>query len=486
MQPLKVLLLSAEVAPFAKTGGLADVCGALPKALAALGHEVRVVMPAYEGIETALRTGKYGVRAYPITLRVPMNRELVPAGVLDTTLPGSEVPIFFLAERQRFGNRPFLYGYPDDAYRFAFFSRAALDLMVAALGWRPDVVHAHDWHAAPAVTWLATAGQGDSRYANLPTVYTIHNLMHQGQANWRALDYLGVRSPRLVEERPGDVNFMARGIYHATMISTVSPTYAREIMNRDGGFGLDGLLRYRHFDVHGILNGLDYEVWDPSSDPYLAAAFDAGCLERRLINKRALQARAGLPRRDDVPLVAMVTRLDAQKGLDIIGHVLHLLMNNHAGEAQCVVLGSGSAVYENMLRHLAGYHRGRMTAFLGYDAELAPLIYGGSDLFLMPSLFEPCGLGQLIAMRYGSVPVVRGTGGLADTVRPGVTGFVFTNYSSEDFWNTLREALHIYRVDKESWRAMQRAGMNGDYSWDTSARAYQQVYEWAIARVRGG
>jgi starch synthase len=485
VQPLKVLLLSAEVAPFAKTGGLADVCGALPKALAALGHEVRVVMPAYEGIETALRTGKYGVRAYPITLRVPMNRELVPAGVLDTTLPGSDVPIYFIAERQRFGNRPFLYGYADDAYRFAFFSRAALDLTIAALGWRPDVVHAHDWHAAPAIAWLTTAGQSDSRYAALPTIYTIHNLMHQGQASWRALDYLGVRAPRLVEERPGDVNFMARGIYHATMISTVSPTYAREIMNREGGFGLDGLLRHRHFDVHGILNGLDYEVWDPATDRYLAATFDAGCLERRLVNKRALQARAGLPRRDDVPLVAMVTRLDAQKGLDITGHVLHLLMNQHAGEAQCVVLGSGSAVYENMLRHLAGHHRGRMTAFIGYDAELAPLIYGGSDLFLMPSLFEPCGLGQIIAMRYGSVPVVRGTGGLADTVRPGVTGFTFGNYSADDFWNTLQEALHIYRVDKESWRAMQRAGMSGDYSWETSARAYQQVYEWAIARVRG-
>jgi starch synthase len=181
----------------------------------------------------------------------------------------------------------------------------------------------------------------------------------------------------------------------------------------------------------------------------------------------------------------MVTRLDGQKGLDITGHVLHLLLNGHAGEAQCVVLGSGEACYEGMLRHLAGYHRERMTAFIGYDAELAPLIYGGSDLFLMPSLFEPCGLGQLIAMRYGSVPVVRATGGLADTVRPGVTGFTFDGYSADDFWNALRGALHIYRVDPEGWRAMQRQGMASDYSWATSARAYQQVYEWAIARTRG-
>ena len=484
MPPLKILLLSAEVAPFAKAGGLADVCGSLPKALAALGHEVRVVMPAYDTIEAALRVGKNGVRAYPLTLRVPMARDMVPAGVLDSTLPGSEVPVYFIAERQRFGDRPFFYGYPDDPYRFAFFSRAALDLVIAALGWRPDVVHAHDWHTAPAVAWLATAGQDDPRYANLPTLYTIHNLMHQGQANWRVLDYLGVRTQRLVEERPGDVNFMARGIYHATMISTVSPTYAREIMTWDGGSGLDRLLRHRHFDVHGILNGLDYEVWDPASDPNLAAPFDADTLGKRILNKRALQARAGLPERDDVPLVAMVTRLDAQKGLDITGHVLHLLMNNHAGEAQCVVLGSGAVVFERMMRHLADHHRGRMAAFLTYDAELAPLLYAGSDIFLMPSLFEPCGLGQLIAMRYGAVPVVRGTGGLADTVRAGVTGFTFVNYSADSFWNTLQEALYIYRVDKESWRAMQRAGMASDSSWETSARAYQQVYEWAIARVR--
>ena len=250
--------------------------------------------------------------------------------------------------------------------------------------------------------------------------------------------------------------------------------------------GLDGLLRSRHFDVHGILNGLDYQVWNPATDAHLAATFDADTIERRRENKRALQRRAGLAERDDVPLVAMVTRLDFQKGLDITGHALHLLMNHHAGEAQCVVLGAGAAHWENMLRHLGGYHHGRMAAFIGYDAELAPLIYGGSDIFLMPSLFEPCGLGQLLAMRYGSVPVVRATGGLADTVRDSVTGFTFDNYNADDFWNALGKAIYIYRVDPDSWRAIQRKGMTSDYSWETSARAYQQVYEWAIARVRGG
>jgi starch synthase len=484
VQRLKILMLSAEVAPFAKAGGLADVCGSLPKALAALGHDVRLVMPAYQPIEMASQTGHQGVHAHPLTLHVPMGTGTIPAGVLEATLPGSDVPIYFIAEQHRFGWRPFFYGYLDDAERFAFFSRAALDLAVAALGWRPDVVHAHDWHTAPAITWLATAGQCDRRYAGLPTLYTIHNLMHQGTAPWSIFNYLGLVTHSLPQERYGEVNFMARGIYHATMINTVSPTYAREILGWEGGCGLDGLLRHRHFDVHGILNGLDYEVWDPATDRHLAATFDVDSLERRRVNKRALQARAGLPERD-VPLVAMVTRLDKQKGLDITGHVLHLLMNGYAGEVQGIVLGAGWPQYEEMLRHIAGYHRDKLTAFYGYDAQLAPLIYGGSDIFLMPSLFEPCGLGQLIAMRYGAVPVVRATGGLADTVRPGTTGFTFPNYSADDFWNCLQEALYVLRVDPENWRALQTRGMSSDYSWEASARAYQQVYEWAIARVRG-
>ena len=485
MQPLKILFLSAEVAPFGKAGGLADVCGSLPKALAALGHDVHVVMPAYSSVEAALHTGKLGVRPHPLTLQVPMGSGPVPAGVLEATLPGSNVPIYFIAERNLFGNRPFFYGYQDDAHRFAFFSRAALDLTVAALGWRPDVVHAHDWHAAPAVTWLATAGQRDPRYAGMPTVYTVHNLAHQGTAPWNVFQYLGLLTHGLREERYGEVNFMARGIYHSTMITTVSPTYAREILHWEGGCGLNGLLNHRHFDLHGILNGLDCDVWNPATDKHLASLFDAATLERRRDNKRALQARAGLPERDDIPLVGMVTRLDKQKGLNITGHVLHLLMNGHAGEAQCVVLGAGAAYYENMLRHLAGFHKEKMTAFIGYDAELAPLLYGGSDIFLMPSLFEPCGLGQMIAMRYGSVPVVRATGGLADTVQTYVTGFTFGQYGADEFWHALREAIYLYRHDPDNWRSMQRKGMNTDFSWETSARAYQNVYEWAIARTRG-
>jgi starch synthase len=480
---MRVLLLASEVAPFAKTGGLADVAGSLPIALAALGHDVRVVMPAYQSIEAAAQAGRWRLTLDPVQLRVPIGGGLVDAGVFRAELPGTNVPVYFIAERHLF-DRPSLYGYDDDAYRFSFFSRAALDLLIGAWGWRPDVVSAHDWHAAPAIAWLATAGQADERYRNLPTVLTIHNLMHQGRGPRQVLGYLGASGPGLIEEGPNETNFMARGIYHATMVTTVSPTYAQEILTPEYGERLDGLLRYRHFDVHGILNGLDYSVWDPSKDAQLAAAYSAETLDRKAENKRALQARLGLPAAD-VPLVSMVTRLDAQKGLDITGHVVHLLLNAFAGEAQFVLLGSGAAVFEGMFRQLAGYHTSKMAAILKYDAGLAPLIYGASDVFLMPSRFEPCGLGQMIAMRYGAVPVVRATGGLVDSVHDGDTGFSFGPYSVEAFWNALTRALGLYYSDRAAWRAMVLRDMAADFSWAQSARGYEQVFTWAISRMRG-
>jgi starch synthase len=484
MAPLRILCLAAEVAPFAKTGGLGDVVGALPKALAALGHDVRIVIPAYRFIEDAAHGGHAGIGITPLILNVPIDGRTIPAGVFQAVLPSSAVRVYFIAERSLYA-RPDVYGYPDDPYRFAFFNRAALDLLIAALGWRPDIVHAHDWHASAAVLWLATGTASDERYRGIPTVLTIHNLLHQGLAPADVLRYLGIDATHLFEERPGEINMLAQAIFRATMINTVSPTYSREILTPLGGAGLDGLLRYRHFDVHGILNGLDYDVYDPAKDPLLATRFDVHTLDRRRENTRALQAHLGLPQRDDVPMVAMVSRLDRQKGFDIVGHALHLLLNGHAGDAQVVVLGTGSQGYEAMLRHLAEYHRDKMTVVLGYNGELASLVYGGSDMFLMPSLFEPCGIGQMIAMRYGSVPVVRATGGLADTVFDGVSGFTFHEYSVDDLWDAMRRAMYIYRNDHESWRAMQLAGMQRDLSWSASARGYQQLYEWAIARLRG-
>lgn len=471
---LKILFISAEVAPFAKTGGLGDIGGSLPKALKAMGHDVRVVMPAYQKIEA----GYPGVEPMDHTFIVHTGVGDMRAGVFQGKLPDSDVPVYFVAEWNMF-NRPSLYGYWDDAYRFAFFSKAALEL-VQSLNWRPDVLHAHDWHTAPAITWLATSGQAEDFFRGIPSIFTIHNLAHQGKTNWYIMDYLRIVTHGLLEEAYGEVNFMARGIYHATLVNTVSPTYAREIMTYEGGAGMDGLLRHRQYDLHGILNGLDYDEWNPATDTHLAANYDVAHLENRIHNRRALQARAGLPQIDNIPLVAMVSRLDWQKGLDIMGHVVHLLMNGYSGPAQFVVLGTGAAHYESMFASFANYHRDKMTAFLAYDASLAPLIYAGSDIFLMPSLFEPCGLGQLISMRYGCVPLVRATGGLADTVQDGITGFSFFHYSADAFWHALQRAIYVYNVDKPLWQQIQRNGMMADYSWKKSALGYQQLYDWAV------
>lgn len=473
----KILFISAEVAPYAKTGGLGDIGGSLPIALQAMGHDVRVVMPAYRNIEA----GYPGVEVLPWLLDVPLGAGILKAGVFGGTLPNSDVPVYFIAEQSLF-RRPQIYGYDDDAYRFAFFSVAAMQL-IPALEWKPDVIHAHDWHTAPALTWLATAGQGFEMFRGIASIFTIHNLAHQGRAPWQIFDYMGVISHGLSEEGFGEVNFMARGIYHATMVNTVSPTYAREIMTREGGAGLDGLLRHRSYDVHGILNGLDYDAWNPATDGRIASQFDTTHMEQRLHNRRALQARLNLPQKDDIPLVAMVTRLDWQKGMDITGHVIHLLMNGFAGDAQFVLLGTGAAQYEHMFASLASYHRDKMSAYLDYDANLAPLIYAGSDMFLMPSLFEPCGLGQLIAMRYGSVPIARATGGLVDTVQDGLTGFLFQDYNSDAFWQAMQRAIYVYNVDKVRWQQIQRQGMMADFSWERSAQGYQQLYTWAIART---
>ena len=475
---LKILFISAEVDPFAKTGGLGDVGGSLPKALKAMGHDIRVVMPAYQKIEDGAFPG---VTALPMQLDVPIDGSLVPAGVFEGKLPGSEVPIYFIANWHLY-KRPSLYGYWDDPYRFAFFSRAALEL-AKTLDWRPDVVHGQDWHAAPALTWLATAGRGDEFFHPMPTVFTIHNLAIQGNTNWHLFDYMGIQTHSLAEEPFGEVNLMARGIYHSTMVNTVSPTYALEIMTEEGGAGMDGLLRHRAYDLHGILNGIDYDTWNPASDPNVPVPFTVDTLDARIGNRRALQERAGLPQRDDIPLIAMVSRLTWQKGLDLMGPVIHQLMSGFSGEAQFVLLGTGDYEYENMFATMASHHPEKMTAVLAYEADLAPLIYAGSDIFLMPSLFEPCGLGQLIAMRYGSVPLVRYTGGLADTVREPQTGFVFHNFSAEDFWHALQRAIYVYNMDKPLWREIQKTGMNSEFSWEQSAIGYQQLYDWAIART---
>ena len=473
---MKILFISAEVYPFAKRGGLADVVGSLPKELVKMGHDVRVVIPAYNDIERNYATGDLDIEPMPIHLSVQVDGIYTEAGAFSGKLPGTEIPIYFIAHQLLLG-RPEIYGYPDDVYRFAFFSKAGLQLMVETLDWTPDIVHAHDWHTAPAVTWLATAGQSDQRYADIKTLFTIHNLAHHGKAKWHIFNYLQLHTHSLEEEAYDEVNFMGRGIYHAHKVNTVSPTYAGEIVTRAGGTGLSGLLQHRGSDVSGILNGLDTEVWNPAKDKNLKARFSAGKIAPRKKNKAELQKQLGLELNPDVPMMAMISRLDHQKGLDLMGEVVYRLMEGESGPVQMVLLGSGQPEYEEMFRQFADRYPGKMAAVFAYRADLAPLIYGGSDMFLMPSLFEPCGLGQLISMRYGSVPIVRATGGLADTVEDGETGFVFDTYTTNSFWHAVQRAVYVYNTDQPLWKKIQKSGMKQDFSWGQSALRYEQLYK---------
>lgn len=469
------MFISAEVAPFAKTGGLGDVAGSLPLALKAQGHDVRVVMPAYKEIEQGEIAG---FRPMEGTLMVPVGGEWRPAGVFEGRLPNSDVPVYAIAEWNLF-NRDRIYGYHDDAERFAFFSRAAFELM-HALEWYPQILHANDWHACPAIFWLKTAGQADKRLRNIRTLLTIHNLGHQGTTSWDITNYLHIQTHSLAEEPYGMINLMARGIYHADAITTVSPTYANEIMTREGGWGLEGLLRFRENRLFGIVNGIDTDRWNPADDDRLPHHFDVNTLDQRIAVRHALQDQLGLPRWDNVPLVALISRLDYQKGLDITGEVIHRLMTHWAGEAQFVVLGSGAPEYENMFRQLEAKYGYKMRAILEYNAGLAPLIYGGSDMFLMPSRFEPCGLSQILSMRYGCLPVVRATGGLVDTVDEGVTGFKFYDYTVDAFWEALARAIYVYNVDKQRWAWMQHSAMMRDLSWTRSANKYVELYNFML------
>ncbi len=498
---MKVLFLSVEVAPLAKAGGLADVAGSLPVALRALGHDVRVAMPAYSFIDRAafglepvrehLHVSFAGGTQEAQLLRGAIgNKHPLSASGEEQTSEVSEIPLIsrhpsadfgslpplYLVDQPAYFDRDNIYGYDDDAQRFLFFCRAALRA-VQALNWVPDVVHCNDWHSGAVPVWISDDNFAGSFFARTATVYTIHNLAYQGVFPASVWDVTG--EPAV---DPGEfVNFMALGIGHAGAITTVSPTYAREILTPQRGEGLHDLLRSRLSRLHGILNGLDVTVFDPANDPALVRQFDADHLEDRAANKHALQKRLALVEGDHF-LLGMVSRLADQKGFDLLIEALPNLLSDT--EVQFVLLGAGDSDYAARLTELAHRFPRQVSINLGYDAILAQHIYAGSDAFLMPSRYEPCGLGQMIALRYGSVPIVRATGGLADTVQdfePATgegTGFVFRPYEAGALLDAIRRAHHA-SGDRNIWRALQRRGMSADFSWDSSARKYAAVYEEA-------
>lgn len=480
---LKVLLLAAEVVPLARVGGVGDVVGALPKALAALGHDVRVMMPRYGSI----RSDQFSFQTVGEPFPVPVGRDQELVTLVTTLLDGG-VPVYLVWDEKFFFRRDKVYGFDDDPQRFTFFGRAVIAAL-KVIGWQPDVIHGHGWQTALVPTWLAVEGRREPFYRDIATVHTIHNLAHQGMAGRLILTFAALedRVRHLPVERPGMVNWMAQGIAHADIVSTVSPTYARQILEPEWGQGLDPLLRERRKRLCGVLNGIDTDLWNPTTDPHIAQPFDARHLEARALNKAALQEEAGLPVRDDMPLLGVVSHLVEYRGFDIMEPALDRLLE---GDVQFVLMGKGELKYHRRFRRLERDHPDKVKVYLKMGALPAQHIYAGADCFLMPSHFEPCGLGQMMAMRYGCVPVVRATGGLADTVvdyhaqpKKG-TGFTFAEYTAETFLATLERALRAWQ-DREVWQELQRRGMRKDFSWKRSARKYVKLYRKAIQLHKG-
>ena len=479
-EPLKILLVSAEVAPFAKVGGLADVAGALPKALRAMGHDVRVVMPRYGSIDSE----KYGLRRIVTNLGVPLAHQPVNADVLEGRI-GDDVPIYFIDNPQFFG-REGMYGFWDDDARFIYFSRAALE-MLRPIGFQPDVIHVNDWHTAVIPNMLARLYAGDPLYADIATVLTIHNLAFQGVFGYGTLHLADLEQWGLIKTGiPGlddIVNLLGRGLYFADAVNTVSNRYAEEILTPEYGEKMDPLLRVFRGKLRGIINGIDYQVFNPATDGSLAARYDVSTIEKKLENKLALQQEVGLLQDAAIPVIGLISRLYDQKGLDLIANIMWGLMRLNL---QLVVLGAGDARYEELFRANARDNPLKVSATIGFKPVLAQHIYAGADLFLMPSRFEPCGLGQLISLRYGTIPIVRATGGLADTiddwdpVRQTGNGFVFSAYDHWDLFAQVVRALETFR-QPVLWRRLQANAMATDVSWANSAEKYVRLYRTAMA-----
>jgi len=479
--PLRILMLAAEVVPFAKTGGLADVAGALPKAIRALGHDIRVAMPRYGRINP----DTFQLQEVVPPFDVPIRHTTEPASILQATI-GPDIPVY-MVENAKYFDREGIYMYPDDADRFIFYCRAALEAL-KHLEWQPDVIHCHDWHTAIVPNWLKTVYQGDPFFADIVAVYTIHNLAYQGIFGYRVLESAGIDEwgfqyhPEMADLNEV-VDLMARGIYWADLVSTVSETYAHEILTPAYGERLDPLLRDRRDRLFGILNGIDYETANPATDPYIAVSYDASTLDRRLENKLALQREAKLPEDTEVPLIGIISRLTDSKGFDILSDVIDHILDLGV---QFVLMGTGEQHYHDLFSRMVQQYPRQAAIFLTFNAPLAQRIYAGSDMFLMPSRFEPCGTGQLIAMHYGSVPVVRATGGLADTVQdfdPQTdqgTGFAFKPYDRWALFAAIVRAIETFE-HRDVWRQIQLRGMSADFSWDCSARKYVDLYRRAIA-----
>ncbi len=468
---MKVLYASSEAYPFAMSGGLADVAGSLPKALRRRLVGCRVVMPLYSSIPDELRANMNFITH--ITVPVAWRRQY--CGIFEARVDGV---IYYLLDNQYYFKRDGLYGYYDDAERFAFFSRAVLEIL-PHINFKPDVIHCNDWQTAMTPVYLDRFYVHDPFYTDIKTVLTIHNIQYQGKYGRELLeDVLGVSGD---DARPLEyddcVNLLKGGIECADRVTTVSPTYAGEILSPEYSHGLDGILRARAFKLSGIINGIDTDVYNPETDKNIFENYNVDTIEKKVINKQKLQERMGLPVREDVPVIGIVSRLVGHKGLDLVKCVFEELL---CEDLQFCILGSGEWEFENFFYEMSKKYPEKVALKLGFVPELARKIYAGADLFLMPSKSEPCGLSQLIALRYGTIPIVRETGGLNDTIKDSGdnvgNGFTFKTYNAHDMMNSVRRALGAYK-NKEGFKILARRAMECDNSWGKSANDYIKLYK---------
>ena len=478
---MNVLFVAAEGVPFSKTGGLADVIGALPKELQELGVNVRVVLPKYG--DTPPQYEKEMELVHRFSVQLGWRNQY--CGVLKLVHEGV---VFYFIDNESHFKRPGTYGFFDDGERFAFFNRAVLEAL-PFLDFQPDVIHCHDWHAG-MIPVMLTQYRNQEFFRSIKTVFTIHNLQYQGVfpksilgdllgLGWEHFNVNGV-------EYHDQVSFMKGGLNYSNALTTVSPTYAQEIQTPFYGADLEGVLARRQSFLSGIINGIDTEEWNPQTDSHIVRNYTWRSLKRKEENKVALQEELGLTQDPGIPMLGMVTRLARQKGLDLVAHVIQEILELNL---QIVVLGTGEEQFEQMFRHFAASHPDQVSANIRFENVLAHKTYAASDMFLMPSLFEPCGLGQLIAMRYGSLPIVRETGGLKDTVMPynEVTdeglGFSFANYNAHELLFTVQRAVHLYETEKEgAWKRTVGRAMRSDFSWEQSAKKYKELFEQVVSK----
>ncbi len=468
---MKTLFVTSEAYPFMVSGGLGDVSGALPAALRSRFIGCRVVMPLYEDVKEELKAQMKFIGS----LSVPVSWRRQYCGVFEAKYNGV---IYYLLDNQYYFKRHGLYGYFDDAERFAFFSRAALEI-IPLIGYKPDIIHCNDWQSALVPTYYHLFYAGRHEYQNMKTVLTIHNIQYQGKYGEEILeDVLGIPyEARSLLENEGAVNIIKGGIETAHAVTTVSPTYAKEILDPWFSYGLDSILKERSWKLRGIINGIDVDVYNPETDSMIAANYSAEDRSGKAQNKRALQEQMGLPVREDVPVIGIVSRLVSQKGLDLVKYALEEMMQ---WDVQFVILGSGDWVYESYFDEMAAKYPQKIGLKLGFIPALAHQIYAGADMFLMPSKFEPCGLAQLISLRYGTLPIVRETGGLKDTVfdcgGENGNGFTFQTYNGDDMKDAVHRAVMMYQ-NPEAWNEAVTRAMNCDHSWGQSAGEYAKLYK---------